>query len=335
MRATLLSALVAAPLAAQQAPPKQFAQPAPLKEVTINAIPGVVDGGVKWKEVWHGDATADGIIGFQGGVLFAQEQTNHIGRIDKNAKFSVYLDTPHGPGAVAIGSKGQIYTVERSCTDPGGHLGTKPADCKEPTDVALLTPTRKVLADNVSGQSLGRVNDIVVSKKGMLYFTSRSPFFLNPATGKVTAFGEGIFPNGIGLSPDEKTLYITNRQTIVAFDIGPDGMPANQRNFAKLDTGGNGDGMAIDSMGRIWDTDPGNAVIHVFSADGKSLGTIPTPRTPITVAFSGPGKKTLYVGSMGELENGQEFRTAPGVRNVAMTVYTVPVLTAGVPGRAK
>ncbi|HLI85152.1 MAG TPA: SMP-30/gluconolactonase/LRE family protein [Bryobacteraceae bacterium] len=335
LRATLFCALAAVPLEAQQAPPKQFAQPAPVKEVTITAIPGVIDGGVQWKEVWHGDATADGIIGFQGGILFAQEQTNHIGRIDKNGKFSVYLDTPHGPGAVAIGPKGQIYTVERSCTDPGGHLGTKPQDCKEPTDVAVLTPTRKILADNMDGMPLGRVNDIVASKKGMLYFTSRTPLFLNPSTGKVTAFGQGIFPNGLGLSPDEKTLYVTNRQTIMAFDIGPDGMPTNQREFAKLDTGGNGDGMAIDAMGRVWNTDTGNSVIHVFSPDGKSLGTIPTPRSPITVAFSGPGKKTLYVGCMGALIDGKEFRTAPGVRNVAMTVYTVPVLTAGVSGRAK
>jgi gluconolactonase len=339
MKPSLLCAVVlctgAAPLSGQQAQPRQFPQPAPLKEVTITAIPGVIDGGVKWKEVWHGDATADGIIGFEGGVLSAQEQTNHINRLDKNGKFSVYLDTPHGPGAVAIGPKGQIYTVERSCTDPGGHLGSKPEDCKEATDVAVLTPTRKILADNVDGKSLGRVNDIVVTKKGAIYFTSGSPFYLNPATGKVSAFGEGIRPNGIGLSPDEKTLYVTNRQIIMAFDIGPDGMPSKQREFAKLDTGGNGDGMAIDAMGRVWDTDTTNSVIHVFSPDGKSLGTIPTPRSPITVAFSGPGKKTLYVGSMGALVNGQEFRTAPGVRNVAMTIYTVPVLTAGVQGRAK
>jgi gluconolactonase len=335
MKPFLLCALVAAPLLAQPAQPKQFPQPAALKEVTITAIPGVVDAGVKWTEVWHGDATADGMIGFEGGVLSAQEQTNHINRIDKNGKFSVYLDTPHGPGAVAIGPKGQIYTVERSCTDPGGHLGTKPEDCKESTDVALLTPMRKVLADNVDGKSLGRVNDLVASKKGSIYFTSRVPFYLNLSSGKVNAFGENVFPNGLGLSPDEKTLYVTNRQVILAFDIGADGMPTNQREFAKLDTGGNGDGMTIDSMGRVYDTDTGNAVIHVFSPDGKSVGTIPTPRTAITVAFSGPGKKTLYIGSMGELVNGQEFRTQPGVRNVAMTIYKIPVLTPGVQGRAK
>jgi gluconolactonase len=339
MKPFLLCALVAAPLAAQPAQPKQFPQPAPLKEVTITAIPGVIDGGVKWKEIWHGDATADGIIGFEGGVLSAQEQTNHINRLDKNGKFSVYLDTPHGPGALAIGPKGQIYTVERSCTDPGGHLGTKPQDCKEPTDVAVLTPMRKVLADNMNGGPLGRVNDLIVSKKSGIYFTSNGPdggaYYLSP-DGKVSRFSDSQGTNGIGLSRDEKTLYVTNRQVIMAFDNGPDGMPANQHEFAKLDTGGTGDGMAIDAMGRVWDTDTANSVIHVFSPDGKSLGTIPTPRTPITVAFSGPGKKTLYVGSMGALDaNGQEVRTPPGVRNVAMTIYTVPVLTPGVQGRAK
>jgi len=339
MKPFLLCALVAAPLAAQPAQPKQFPQPAALKDVTITAIPGVIDAGVKWKEVWHGDATADGIIGFEGGVLSAQEQTNHVNRLDKNGKFSVYLDTPHGPGAVAIGSKGQIYMVERSCTDPGGHLGTKPEDCKEPTDVAVLTPTRKVLIDNINGKPLGRVNDLVVSKKGGIYFTSNGPdggaYYLSPE-GKVSRFSDSQATNGIGLGLDEKTLYVTNRQVIMAFDIQPDGTPKNEHEFAKLDPGGTGDGMAIDAMGRVWDTDTANRVIHIFSPDGQSLGTIPTPRTPITVAFSGPGKKTLYVGSMGALDaNGQEVRTPPGVRNVAMTIYTVPVLTPGAQGRAK
>jgi gluconolactonase len=328
----LISALSAGVLATQ---PRTFPQPPALKEVTIQAIPGVIGAGLKWTEVWHGDATADGIAATKdGGILFAQEQTNRINQLDKNGKFSVFLSNPHGPGAVAEGPKGQIFAVERSCTDPGGHLGTKPEDCNEPTDVAQLTPDRKVLADSVTGKGLGRVNDIVADKKGGVYFTSGGLFYL-PPSGQVMNIGENLRTNGLALSPDEKTLYVTNGPEIVAFDVQADGSAKNQRVFAKLPSGG--DGMTVDSTGRVFCTTPGeNSGVHVFSPDGKQLGTIPSPRSAITVTFSGPGKKTLYIGSMGLLDaNGQEFKTPPGVRNVAMTIYTVPTLTQGVKGRAK
>src|SRR5579883_978824 len=59
-KSLLLAALLSGALIAQ---PRNFPQPPPYKEVTITAIPGVVAAGVKWTEVWHGDATADGIAG--------------------------------------------------------------------------------------------------------------------------------------------------------------------------------------------------------------------------------------------------------------------------------
>jgi gluconolactonase len=329
-----LSPLFFAPFLMAQNQQKGFPQPAPAREVTITGIPGVVAAGAKWTQVWQGDATADGITASpDGGLLFAQEQTNHINKLDKNGKFSVFLDTPHGPGSVAIGPKGRILVVERTCTDPGGHLGTRPDQCNEPPGISTLTPTRKVLADKIDGKGLGRVNDLVPDKKGGVYFTSGGAFYLNPS-GKVITIGENLRTNGIMLSPDEKTLYITNGPVVAALDVQPDGSVKNQREFGKLEGGGNGDGMAIDSAGRLYVTT--NAGVQVLSAEGKYLGIIPTPRNAITVAFSGPGKKTLYVGGMGSIgADGKEFTTPPGVRNVAMTLYTIPMLSTGFKGRAK
>jgi gluconolactonase len=329
-RLALTSAICLSPIFAQL---RTFPQPAPAKEVTITAIPGVIDGGAKWTKVWEGDATADGMVGTaDGGIVSAQEQTNQINKIDKDGKFSVLLKTAHGPGAVSIDHKNRIYVVERSCTDPGGHLGTKPEDCKEATDVAVLTPTRKTLATDVDGKSLGRVNDLIVAKNGGVYFTSGQIFYMSPK-GKVAPIGQNIRPNGITLSMDEKMLYVTNGNTIVAFDVQPDGSVKNQRDFGKLEGGGAGDGMAIDSTGRLYVTS--NVGVQVLSPDGKYLGLIPTPRAAITLAFSGPNKKTLYVGTMGAIIDGKEFATAPGVRNVAMTIYSVPLQSEGFKGRAK
>ena len=69
---------------------------------------------------------------------------------------------------------------------------------------------------------------------------------------------------------------------------------------------------------------------------GKHLGTIPTPRNIVAVAFSGPGKKTLYVVGGGALApNGKEFALAEGFRNNAKTMYKIPMMAQGCPGRAK
>ena len=92
--------------------------------------------------------------------------------------------------------------------------------------------------------------------------------------------------------------------------------------------------MTVDSVGRIYVTASGG--VQVMSPEGKHLGTIPTPRSVITVAFSGPDKKTLYVvGSGAVAPNGGEFALAPGYRNNAKTIYKIPTIAQGLKGRAK
>jgi gluconolactonase len=301
-----------------------------LREVTVSAIPGVVSAGAQWKLAWQGTDNADGIVGTpDGGLLFAQEQPNRIGKLDTADKVSAYLEDTHGAGALTVDSRGRIFGVERTCTDPGG----QPGKCTEPTAVAELSPERKILADNIDGKSLGRLNDLIVDKKGGIYFNGAALFYRDPA-GKVVTIGENIRTNGITLSRDEKTLYVTNGATIVAFDIQPDGQVHNQRDFGKLEAGGSGDGMTIDAAGRIYiSSAPG---IQVLSPEGKYLGLIPTPRAAISVAFSGPEKKTLYVVGSGALTpDGKEAQTPPGVRNNAKSIYRIETIAEGFKGRVK
>jgi gluconolactonase len=176
------------------------------------------------------------------------------------------------------------------------------------------------------------LNDLVVDKKGTIYFTVGPAYYLKSG-GKVISLGDNIRSNGIMLSPDEKTLYVTNGGTILAFDILADGNLTNRRDFAKLQSG-NGDGMAIDADGRLYVTSaPG---VQVFDQAGKYLGTIPAPRNVISVAFSGPDKRTLYVVGSGALgPDGQEFTTPDGVRSNAKTIYKIQLLAQGYKGRAK
>jgi gluconolactonase len=311
-----------------------FAQQTPgVRTVTVTEIPGVIAAGATWTLAWAGTDNADGIVGLaDGSLLFAQEQPKRVSRLDTRNAVSVYVEGTHGAGSLSLDTKGRLFAAERTCTDPG--LPATPP-CAEATRISIVYPAseRRVLADSIDGKSFGRPNDLVADRKGGAYFTSGGAFYVN-ASGKVTSIGENLRTNGIMLSADEQILYITNGAVVVAFDVQPDGSVTNRRDFARLEAGGAGDGMAIDSNGRLYVTSaPG---VQVFTAEGKYLGLIPTPRAPASVAFAGPGKKTLYVTGSGAFgPDGREIVTAAGVRNNAKSIFRIPMLAEGFQGRPK
>jgi gluconolactonase len=329
-RTTIHSVAIALALsAASHAQQRGAAQPQGAREVIVTEIPGVVAAGAKWTSAWQGTNNADGIVGTKdGGLLFAQEQPSQVSKLDKDDHVSVFLRETHGTGALSVDAKGRILAVERTCTDPG-----RSGPCTEPTVVGVLAPERKTLAESFEGKPLGRLNDLVADRKGGAYFTVGGAYYVN-AAGRVTSLGENIRANGIMLSRDERIVYVTNGNTILAFDIQGDGTVGNRRDFGTLEGGGGGDGMAIDAMGRLYVTTGGG--VQVLGPEGKYLGIIPTPRAVISVAFAGPGKRTLYVVGSGALgSEGKEFVTPEGVRNNAKTIYKIPMLAQGYLGRAK
>jgi gluconolactonase len=315
----------AGPVLAQQLPGERPA--------AVTEIPGVVAAGTSWELVWADFKTADGIVGTpDGGILFAQEQSDSIRKLDANNHESIYLTDMHGPGAVSIDAQGRVYAVQRTCTDPGRPFS---ASCAELTRVAIVAPGQSVLANSFTdGKALGRLNDLIADGKGGAYFTVGGVYYVNPQGVVSTVADQDIRTNGLLLSRDGKTLYVTNVNKVEAWDVAADGSTRNRREFGALagDTGA--DGMTIDAAGRVYVT--ASTGVHVLGPDGKHLGVIPTPRVPITAAFSGPDKKTLYVGQMGAVgPDGKPWATPQGVRNTAMTIYRIRLLTEGFKGRPK
>ena len=201
--------------------------------------------------------------------------------------------------------------------------------------VSILAPERRMLANSFKdGKPLGRVNDVMADGKGGAYFTVGGAYYVNAQGVVSTVADQDIRSNGIMLSPDGRTLYVTNNTAVVAFDVQPDGTTRNRRDFGTLNGDAGGDGMAIDSTGRLYVT--GNLGIHVLSPEGKYIGLIPTPRRAITLAFSGLDKKTLYVPQLGAVgPDGKAWTTPEGVRNVAMTIYKIQMVAEGFSGRPK
>ncbi len=288
-------------------PPRAAAATAPAE---VKAIPGVIAAGQMWKEVWQVDGNnADGIIGTKdGGLLIAQNTNSKVVKLDKNGKVSDAFTGLNTSGSVARSSKGGLFVVNR---------GYNPS-------IEQLEPSRKPFATKMAnGDPLdclgGVLNDITADSKGGVYFTDGLVFHVD-SKGVVTKYGENLNTNGIVLSPDEKRLLVTNGGTLVQFDVQKDGSLTNQREFAKLEGGGAGDGSTFDSMGRIYVT--AGSGVQVIGPDGKYLGVIPTPRGVISVAFSGPDRKMLYAVSRDNATDKD-------------WIIAIPMIAQGAKGRGK
>lgn len=300
------------------------------RNVRVAAIPGVVAAGATWTKVWQeAGNSADGIIAeTDGSVLVAQEDYDAALKIDANGNSSVFVANAKGVGALSMDRQGNLYGALRT-ERPGS---TKPDKDSIVNAIVMLAPQRKVINDKWSnGTALtARPNDLAADGHGGAYFTTGCLYYASPKGVAVVA--DNIRTNGIAFSLDYKILYVTDGGRLVAFDIEGPGKLANRRIFATLPAGAYGDGMAVDSKGRLYVSS--NAGVQVFDKTGKYLGVIPAPRGVISVVFAGPGKRTLFiVGSGAEDANGQPIREGP--QRTAATIYRLPMIAEGPKGRAK
>jgi len=126
-------------------------------------------------------------------------------------------------------------------------------------------------------------------------------------SGTVTLLDDSMIrPNGILLSPDEKTMYVANSQkknTVwMAFDLdGQGNVKGDPRLFASAqkwaDEGAKGlpDGMAMDVDGKLWATGPGG--VFIIDPQGKILGLVETGTAAANCAFGGEDGSMLYITS--------------------------------------
>jgi gluconolactonase len=177
------------------------------------------------------------------------------------------------------------------------------------------------LADKHDGKRFNSPNDGVFDKAGNLYFTD-PPYGLekgvdDPAReldfqgvyrltpdGKLTLLTKEMSrPNGIALSPDEKTLYVANsdpeKAIWMAFPLKDDGTLGEGRVFAdvtdqvgKPGKAGLPDGMKVDAKGNLFATGPGGVL--VFAPDGTHLGTFATGQATANCGWGDDGS-TLYI----------------------------------------
>lgn len=271
--------------------------------------------GFRWSEgpVWAADQSC---------LLFSDVPENRVYRWKDGEGMAVFLEVSGFTGTDYNGRErgSNGLTFDRS----GRLVLCQHGDRR----VARLTADGKnfeTIVDRCEGKRFSSPNDLCFDRTGNLFFTD-PPYGLPSDTKQETEFN-GVYrlgtdgklsvidrtlarPNGVALSPDERTLYVGSTEYkepfIKAYALKADGSVASSRVFfdaselmARTKRRGGFDGMKVDSRGNIWATGPGGVLI--FSPDGKHLGTLLTGQPTANCAFGGADGKSLFITANNQL----------------------------------
>lgn len=279
------------------APPPSIEKFDPALDALIDAsspIEQIDTNSFQWCEgpVWVGGA--------DGYLLASDPRANQILQYKPGAGFSVWL---HPSGL-------QTAPVAGIDREPGtnglflGRGGIVAADSGTRAIVRIdpVTKRRTVLADRFEGKRFNSPNDVIVSPtNGMIYFTDPPYGLVNQATPEqrgqyisparemdymgvfqltpdntVKLIGKYNLPNGIGISPDGRTLYSTDGTLgWLAHALDAQGNKLSERPLIDMKAENimpRGDGMKADAAGNLWIS--GDSGLGIFNAAGHRLGRI-------------------------------------------------------------
>ncbi len=268
-----------------------------------------VAGGFTWVEgpAWHRTG---------GYLLFSDIPNNAVFKWQEGAGVSLFLKPSGYTGAAPFqgrepGSNGLTF-------DNAGRLVL--CEHGDRRISRLEEDGRKAtLVDRYEGKRLNSPNDLVFASNGDLYFTD-PPFGLPKAfddpqkeldfsgvyrlsrSGTLTVLTRDVrAPNGIALSPDENTLYVSNadpnRAVWLAYEMRGHGTGDSGRVFFDATAWtktkkGVPDGMKVDREGNLFAAGPGG--IHIFTPDGRHIGSIEIGGLTSNVAWGDDGS-VLYI----------------------------------------
>ncbi|MFT3907709.1 MAG: SMP-30/gluconolactonase/LRE family protein [Steroidobacteraceae bacterium] len=232
-----------------------------------------------------------------GGVVFVEILGDKLTRIAVDGSTSTWVEVGPGPNGAAIGPDGALYVLTN---------GGKPGNTNGGSVVRIDPKTRasKVLYTSVDGERLKGPNDIVFDEWGDFWFTDFAGGALYNARidgSRITRIATIPGANGIGLSPDHRTLYVAQvqqRQVAKLQVIGrgqvqqKDGA-ADVQVLAKLED--SLDSLKVDAKGDVL-VASGEAGITSVAPDGRVLGKTSVLGKRVTnLVFTGKDLKTLYV----------------------------------------
>lgn len=234
----------------------------------------------------------------RGSLYFSDIPNTTIHRLSKDDKLSTFTDDSKHTNGIMIAADGRMLACQMD-----GQVVAYDVDSGE----------AKVLAGTYQGKRFNAPNDLVIDKDGGIYFTDplfRAPqplpqgvqaVYYIPADGEVQRVTDDLAaPNGIGLSPDGKRLYVIPSQQaeMLVYDVTGPGQLSGGRTFCRLTQppgmdGTGGDGMTVDVQGNVYITT--RLGVEIFSPQGNQLGLVEFPEQPANVTFGGAEGTTMYV----------------------------------------
>jgi gluconolactonase len=279
---------------AENCPAGPFASPLPANP-SIQKLASVGDNNsFNWEGlVWVGDA-----------LLFSEIAGNNSSQINRfvpggSVQRGAFPNT--GSNGLALDARGDLFLAAH---DVGGISRL---------DLPAGTITRGTQTFN--GMRFNSPNDLVLRADGNLYFTDpdfQSPsgriqgdtrvYRIAPAQGSqapaISVVDDSIDqPNGITLSPDGNTLYVSGGSVLRSYALDAAGVATPIKTFQQaLQVP---DGMAMDCAGNVYAVENSARRIRVFSADGTLLGTIGPDgfdnQGLTNLAFGGLNRTTLFI----------------------------------------
>lgn len=260
-----------------------------------------------------------------GSIALVEIARGTVSRVARDGTVTVIADVGGGPNGLAAGPDGALYVCNNGGFEwhetPGmlRPIGT-PASYSGGRIERVDPKTGKssVLYDRCGETTLKGPNDIVFDRNGGFYFTDlgktrqrdrdQGGIYYAKADGShiVEVAHPMLTPNGIGLSPDERTLYVAETEggRLWAFDIAEPGVIArrpfpspNGGRFLFNETGYyRFDSLAVDAAGNVCVATLISGAIVVVAPDGRLVRRVKTPDIYTTnICFGGPDMKTAYI----------------------------------------
>ena len=283
---------------------------------------------VKIKEIATGLRFPEGPVAMpDGSIILVEIARGTLSRVTPDGKIEVVAEPGGGPNGAALGPDGKMYV----CNNGGFEWRETPETGLRPVAQAkdysggrieridIATGKVERIYDGAENGKLRGPNDIVFDRTGGFWFTDlgkgrardmdRGGLYYAKADGSFIT--EAIYPmmtpNGVGLSPDEKTLYAAETQTgrVWKWELESPGklVPKKTGHAAaggELLAGVAGfqlfDSLAVDGAGNVCVATLMNGGITIMSPDGKSVEHVPMPDYMTTnICFGGPDLRTAYV----------------------------------------
>jgi gluconolactonase len=260
-----------------------------------------------------------------GSVILVEIERRTLSRVTPAGKVEVIASLGGGPNGAAVGPGGKIYVTNNGglkfVERPGRLFPVAQADDYVTGSIQVVDPLSakvETLYEACDGRRLRGPNDLVFDRGGGFWFTDlgktrerdadRGAVYYAMADG--SSIHEAIFPlerpNGIGLSPDERTLYVVETPTARcwAFALsGPgqiesaNGVYRGEKGRVVIGLGGYQmfDSLAVDSEGHVAVATLITGAVSDIWPDGSRVDQYALPDMRVTnVCFGGRDLRTAF-----------------------------------------